>query len=68
MYFARIKKTSEYAHQDNGKPFPVQLNTDHLSYAMSGYIWKGGPGGRYRMRDLELYVKDHTGALVKVPR
>lgn len=68
MYYAMIKKTSEYAHQDTGKPFSIELNADHLTYALEGYIWKGGPGGRYRMKDLELYVKDNQGKFVKLPR
>ncbi len=57
QYLARIKKSSEYAHQDPGRPFPVRL-TDNPSYARDGYIWEGGPGGYYRTKDITLFVED----------
>lgn len=61
QYVARIKKTSEYAGQDSGKPFSVQLSYD-ASDAVAGYIWRGGPGGRYRSKDLDIFAvwKDKT--------
>lgn len=61
QFVARIKKTSEYAGQDSGKPFPVQLSYDPND-AVAGYIWQGGPGGRYRSKDLNVFVlwKDKT--------
>jgi hypothetical protein len=55
-YFAQIKKSSEYAHQDNGKPFAVKL-TANISFARDGYIWEGGPGGYYRSKDINLIVR-----------
>lgn len=52
--FARIRKTSKYAGQDNGQLFPVHLSSD---WEMAeGFIWRGGPGGRYRHSDLQLFV------------
>ncbi len=56
QYYARIKKTSEYAHQDPGKPFPIRL-TNNSGYARDGYIWEGGPGGYYRSKDINLFVR-----------
>jgi len=48
---ARIKKTSEYAHQSD-QLFPVSVGRPtHADYTV-----RGGPGGVYRMSDVELYV------------
>lgn len=64
-YFARIKKSSQYSHQDTDKPFSVVPNTTHFTYARDGYLWCGGPGGWYRHSDLNLFV-EHDGQLVPV--
>lgn len=51
--FARIKKSSEYAHQSD-KLFPVRVaNAPH-----NDYVVYGGPGGLYRLRDVNFYVID----------
>lgn len=50
---ARIKKSSEYAHQTD-QLFPVRVG--RAPYG--NYTVKGGPGGVYRMSDVELYVID----------
>lgn len=57
--FAEIKKNSEYAHQANwaragtdGYPFRVAVAAD----GPSNYVVHGGPGGRYRLSDVNLYV------------
>ena len=57
--FARIKKSSEYTHQDSGVPFPVAFYTD------CEYIVHGGPGGRYRLDDVDLYWSNSSGQLFK---
>ncbi len=66
QYFARIKATSEYAHQDPGMYFPVWL-TDNPAFARDGYIWEGGPGGYYRSKDINLFVRwDGEERFIKV--
>ena len=50
--FAKVKKSSEYAHQRTGnEPFPVRLMP-----AFGAYLVQGGPGGQYRLSDVDLYV------------
>lgn len=51
--FARIKKSSEYAHQTD-KLFPVRVGTP----AYDDYAVHGGPGGVYRLSDVNFYVID----------
>ncbi len=65
QYYARIKKTSEYAHQDPGTYFSVRL-TDNSSFACDGYIWEGGPGVYYRSKDINLFVQDGESKFIKV--
>lgn len=49
--YAKIKKSSEYAHQSD-KLFPVRVtNAPH-----NDYVVQGGPGGVYRLRDVSFYV------------
>ncbi|MEE5114184.1 hypothetical protein V2J95_05255 [Pseudomonas alliivorans] len=60
--YAEIKVTSKYASQigwmQPGKdyPFPVRFEAD-----ASGYIVKGGVGGRYRVEDVNLLFKIDEG-------
>jgi hypothetical protein len=51
--FARIKKSSEYAHQSD-KLFPVRVG----AAPYDDYFVRGGPGGLYRLRDVNFYVID----------
>lgn len=51
--FARIKKSSEYAHQTD-QLFPVRVGTPPYE----NYAVKGGPGGVYRLSDVNFYVID----------
>ncbi|MEK2611101.1 hypothetical protein WLF18_18505 [Pseudomonas shirazensis] len=51
--YALIKKSSEYAHQTD-KLFPVRV----CGGIPADYVVRGGPGGVYRMKDVELYVID----------
>ena len=51
--FARIKKSSEYAHQTD-KLFPVRVGTPPYD----DYAVHGGPGGVYRLSDVNFYVID----------
>lgn len=50
--YARIQPDSKYANQDPGELFPVAFKPDR-----GGYVWIGGPGGRYRTSDLKLFFK-----------
>ncbi|WP_417777118.1 hypothetical protein [Stutzerimonas xanthomarina] len=57
--YAEIKKSSKYAGQADwakreGRPypFPVRIASD----GGGDYVVKGGPGGQYRMADVNLYV------------
>lgn len=50
---ARIKKSSDYAHQTD-RLFPVHVGKS----TPADYVVHGGPGGVYRMKDVELYVID----------
>ncbi len=57
--YAEIKKSSKYASQAAwGKregwpyPFPVRIASD----GGGEYVVKGGPGGQYRLADVNLYV------------
>ncbi|GLO54797.1 hypothetical protein PPUJ20066_08330 [Pseudomonas putida] len=49
--YALIKKNSEYAHQTN-KLFPVLVGKPPYD----DFIVHGGPGGLYRLRDVDFYV------------
>lgn len=49
--YAKIKKTSEYAHQSE-KLFPVRVGAEPYD----DYAVRGGPGGVYRIRDVDFYV------------
>ncbi len=49
--YAKIKKSSEYAHQSD-KLFPVRVT----SAPYNDYVVLGGPGGVYRLRDVSFYV------------
>lgn len=57
--FAEIKKSSKYAHQadwartgTHGYPFRVAIAAD----GASDYVVHGGPGGCYRLSDVNLFV------------
>jgi hypothetical protein len=54
--YAKIKRTSKYYHQHamvRYGAFPVTIEQDPADE----YMFNGGPGGRYRKKDLALYVK-----------
>lgn len=60
--YAKIKKSSKYADQNNtakrqpecygGFPFPVHIDV----HEFDGYLVRGGPGGRYRLSDVNLFI------------
>jgi hypothetical protein len=49
--YAQVKKSSEYAHQTDGI-FPVRVG----QAPYGDYVVHGGPGGVYRLRDVNIYV------------
>ncbi|BBP86030.1 hypothetical protein PHLH8_56720 [Pseudomonas sp. Pc102] len=49
--YARIKKTSKYAHQTD-KLFPVRVG----KAPYDNFVVHGGPGGLYALRDVSFYV------------
>ena len=49
--YARIKKTSQYAHQADYL-FPVRV----ASPPYGDYVVHGGPGGVYERRDVDFFV------------
>ncbi len=60
--YAKIKKSSKYYNQNSwaqaeperwGWPFRV-----HIIAAPGDYCVQGGPGGQYRLADVNLYVID----------
>lgn len=56
--YAVIKRSSKYYGQgDKGKLFAVSIESGHPQ----AYIVRGGPGGRYRLADVNLYIKDEDG-------
>ena len=60
--YAEIRRTSKYADQAaEGKLFPVFL-ADGPGWE---YIVVGGPGERYRLKDVHLYVK-HNGKATRI--
>ncbi len=56
--YAKIKKSSKYFHQNEWAkqegqfPFPVEVGRDYPG----GYVIKGGPGGQYTVKDVNLYA------------
>lgn len=55
--YAEIEETSRYAYQRNfatwPTPFPIEIQPDDF-----GYVVQGGPGGAYRLEDVQLFVID----------
>jgi len=60
--YAKIKKSSKHYSQNDiakrdpeswgGFPFPVRIE----GVNPTGYLVQGGPGGQYRLADVNLYV------------
>lgn len=62
--YAKVKRSSKYFYQNecarkNGEfPFPVAIRTGGDDYKVIG-----GPGGAYRLADVNLFVVDDRGEL-----
>lgn len=57
---AQIRLDSKYASQGRTQ-FRVSIEDCRL-----GYVVKGGPGGRYRLRDVHLFTETHSGKLIQI--
>jgi hypothetical protein len=63
--YANIKRSSKYSAQNDwakaepqrwgGFPFPVYIEPGDPA----GYVVHGGPGGQYRLSDVNLYVVEN---------
>lgn len=70
--YAKIKRSSKYSYQnqwakEQGQfPFPVEIARDFPDG--TGYVIRGGPGGQYTVRDVNLYalVEGREGGLIEV--
>lgn len=60
--YATIRPGTRYENQRSGNAFPVQFVPSD-----DGYFWRGGPGGRYRNSDLQLFKMGDDGLLHSVP-
>lgn len=72
LLYAEIKKTSKYYGQGTkGEKFPVFVIPDPRGFD-AGYVVQGGPGGQYRLADVDLFAvcaadgSDLVGDLVKL--
>ena len=62
--YAKVKRSSKYFHQNEmartsglGLPFPVNVMPD----IRDSYKVQGGPGGQYRMEDVNLFIIGESG-------
>lgn len=59
--YAKIKRSSKYYGQTPpGALFAVFLEPG------DSYVVKGGPGGQYRLTDVNLFIKDDDGRELKI--
>ena len=60
--YAKIKRSSKYYYQNDmarregNFPFPVTIKAISDEYKVSG-----GPGGTYRLSDVNLFIRDEHG-------
>lgn len=69
--YARIKRTSHYAHQndhrDFGSHFPIAIGLSDHEWDKDQYIVKGGVGGQYKLSDVNLFViNPHNGKFIRI--
>ncbi|MCP5268390.1 MAG: hypothetical protein H6943_05025 [Zoogloeaceae bacterium] len=58
--FAKIKRSSKYFGQgEKGALFPVYIEASYGDYHV-----QGGPGGQYRLSDVNLFVVSDEGDVV----
>lgn len=63
--YMQIKRTSKYANQQSKKNtvYPVAIESGNGEYMV-----QGGPGGQYRMSDVNIFVKLDDGKFQKIGR
>lgn len=62
--FAEIKASSKYFGQTaRGEKFPVCIQGDG-----HGYVVSGGPGGQYRLADINLFAESIDGRLIELTK
>lgn len=60
--YAAIRADSKYARQTApGERFPVHVEDDPV-----GYVLHGGPGARYRTKDVHLYARTEAGDFIQL--
>lgn len=59
--YARIKKSSKYYGQT-----PDGLKFEVFILHGGEYVVQGGPGGQYRLSDVNLFAEDQAGVLVRI--
>lgn len=77
--YAKIKRSSKYFVQNDwaendpfyGLPFAVEIDPECLhpvskSAVHDDYCVKGGPGGQYQLRDVNLFMRRGDGAMVRI--
>ena len=64
--YAKIKRTSEYTHQCDGKHFPVELQEPDFDWNEYDYLVIGGIGGRYKLEDVNLFLKTPAGKFIRL--
>lgn len=52
--YAKIKKSSKYYGQGDGALFEVFVEAGNRE----AYVVQGGPGGQYRLSDVNLYIME----------
>jgi len=63
--YAKIKRSSKYygqnsyAKQYSEFPFPVQIEPMWMRDKIDGGCVRGGPGGNYRLSDVNLFIKEN---------
>lgn len=65
--YAKIKRNSEYAHQCEGKHFPVEFEEpSYPDWNEWDHVVIGGPGGRYKLEDVNLFIKNGEDKFFKI--
>lgn len=68
--YAKIKKSSKYHYQaPKGDLFEVEIDPDSVvgeKAEFDSYCVKGGPGGQYRLEDVNLFMKRRDGVPVRI--
>ena len=69
--YAKIKRSSKYEYQnqtakDNGFGLPFEVDVAPAFATSKSYVVHGGPGGQYRLADVNLFVKCDDGSYLRI--